>query len=101
MLRMRHHLDLEGESSRVVAGSADERAVAAAHAGCVLACRARAPARPPLKDAIQPPPAPDAPFSTGEVDWHPSFDEACEAAMESGKPVLLFQLLGRLDEEFC
>ena len=55
----------------------------------------------PLKDAIHPPPAPDRPFSTGMVDWHPSFDEACEAAVESGKPVLLFQLFGRLDEEFC
>jgi hypothetical protein len=37
----------------------------------------------------------------GLVPWHASFDEACAVARRSGKPVLLFQLLGRLDEEFC
>lgn len=39
--------------------------------------------------------------SPGLVDWHASFADACEAAEVSGKPVMLFQLLGRLDEEFC
>lgn len=37
----------------------------------------------------------------GLVSWHPSFEKACEAAKASGNPVLLFQLLGNLDEEFC
>jgi hypothetical protein len=37
----------------------------------------------------------------GLVRWHKSFDEACLAAKSSGKPVLLFQMLGRLDQEFC
>ena len=33
--------------------------------------------------------------------WHASHAAAVEAAAESGKPVLLFELFGRLDEEFC
>ena len=37
----------------------------------------------------------------GLVRWHPSFAAACKAAEQSGKSVLLFQLLGRLDQEFC
>ncbi|MGI9516501.1 MAG: hypothetical protein ACR2NP_05630 [Pirellulaceae bacterium] len=36
----------------------------------------------------------------GLIEWHESFAEACAASRESGKPVLLFQLLGRLDERF-
>jgi hypothetical protein len=37
----------------------------------------------------------------GQVTWHPSFSAACEAARTSGKPVLLFQMMGKLDEQFC
>jgi hypothetical protein len=37
----------------------------------------------------------------GKVKWHPSFEEACTAAQKSGKPVLLFQMMGKLDEQFC
>jgi hypothetical protein len=37
----------------------------------------------------------------GKVTWHPSFAAACEASKKSGKPVLLFQLLGKLDHQFC
>ena len=37
----------------------------------------------------------------GLVTWHGSRSEAQAAAAQSGKPVLLFQLLGRLDEAFC
>jgi hypothetical protein len=52
----------------------------------------------PMLDRLQPPPeAKPAP----KVAWHASFEKAVEAARTSGKPVLLFQLLGRLDEEFC
>jgi len=36
----------------------------------------------------------------GKVDWHADFETAKTAAVDSGKPVLLFQLLGKLDEEF-
>jgi hypothetical protein len=37
----------------------------------------------------------------GLVRWHADFASACAAAERSGKPVLLFQLLGRLDDELC
>jgi hypothetical protein len=37
----------------------------------------------------------------GKVRWHPDFDTACRAAAQSGKPVLLFQMMGRLDQKFC
>jgi hypothetical protein len=37
----------------------------------------------------------------GKVKWHADFTTACQAAEKSGKPVLLFQMMGRLDERFC
>ena len=37
----------------------------------------------------------------GFVRWHSSFEAAKTAAKRSGKPILLFQLLGKLDDEFC
>ena len=37
----------------------------------------------------------------GKVRWHADLAEACQAASKSGKPVLLFQMMGRLDEKFC
>jgi hypothetical protein len=37
----------------------------------------------------------------GLVGWHPDFAAACEAAKKSKKPVLLFQMMGKLDDQFC
>jgi hypothetical protein len=37
----------------------------------------------------------------GLVHWRASFAQAVAAAKHSGKPVLLLQLMGRLDDEFC
>jgi hypothetical protein len=37
----------------------------------------------------------------GKVRWHADFAAACRAAARSGKPVLLFHMMGRLDEKFC
>jgi hypothetical protein len=37
----------------------------------------------------------------GKVRWHADLDAACRAAGRSGKPVLLFQMMGRLDQKFC
>ncbi len=37
----------------------------------------------------------------GKVRWHKTFAAACRAAKQSGKPVLLFQMMGKLDERFC
>ena len=37
----------------------------------------------------------------GLVKWHKSFDDAKAAASKSGKPVLLFHMMGQLDKQFC
>jgi len=37
----------------------------------------------------------------GLVRWHESFEAACSASAKSGKPVLLFQMMGNLDDRFC
>src|SRR4051794_39091391 len=37
----------------------------------------------------------------GKVKWHPDIETARKAAARSGKPVLVFSLLGRLDERNC
>ncbi len=37
----------------------------------------------------------------GRVRWHNDFTAACTAAGQSGKPVFLFHMMGRLDEKFC
>ena len=37
----------------------------------------------------------------GKVRWHASFAAARAAAEKSGRPVLLFQLMGNLDDRFC
>ena len=37
----------------------------------------------------------------GKVRWHADFAAACAAAKTSGKPVLLFHLMGKLDDRFC
>jgi hypothetical protein len=61
----------------------------------ILAARtipAAAPAGPALANPkVQP----------GNVRWHKDFAAARAAAGKSGKPVLLFQMMGNLDERFC
>lgn len=37
----------------------------------------------------------------GRVRWHHNFAAACAAARASGKPVMHFQMMGRLDQELC
>jgi hypothetical protein len=37
----------------------------------------------------------------GKVKWHADFATACAASARSKKPVLLFHLMGRLDQQFC
>ena len=59
----------------------------------------------PLKNALAAPilplPAPGGSVAPGLVRWHPDAESALAAARESKKPVLLFQLLGRLDDALC
>ncbi len=37
----------------------------------------------------------------GAVIWHPTFDQALKASSKSKKPVMLFHLMGNLDDRFC
>jgi hypothetical protein len=37
----------------------------------------------------------------GKVKWHNNLDTACAASRKSGKPVLVFHLMGKLDDQFC
>lgn len=37
----------------------------------------------------------------GLVNWHADFATACEQSKQSGKPVLLFHMMGNLDDGFC
>ena len=47
-------------------------------------------------------PSKPAQVSTGLVEWHAGGLEAAkQASAVSGKPVLLFELFGNLDEVFC
>ena len=37
----------------------------------------------------------------GKVTWHKDLAAACTASAKSGKPVLLFHMMGKLDDQFC
>src|SRR6516165_8579734 len=37
----------------------------------------------------------------GKVKWHADFATACATSAKSGKPVLLFQMMGKLNDQFC
>lgn len=43
----------------------------------------------------------NAKVAPGKVRWHDDFATARAASKVSGKPVLLFQLMGNLDDRFC
>lgn len=51
------------------------------------------------------PPVPSSPnnptVEPGKVKWHKSLADAQVAAEKSGKPVLLFHMMGQLDKQFC
>lgn len=63
----------------------------------------------PVKDVVAntiPAPAPvvaaDNPtVEAGKVKWHKTLEDAQAASIKSGKPVLLFQMMGYLDKKFC
>lgn len=46
------------------------------------------------------PPVENPRVEPGKVSWHADFEAARRASGESGKPVMLFQLMGRLDQRF-
>lgn len=37
----------------------------------------------------------------GLVKWHKDLQSACDSSARTARPVLLFAMLGNLDEEFC
>jgi hypothetical protein len=37
----------------------------------------------------------------GKVKWHKTLADAQAASAKSGKPVLLFHMMGQLDKQFC
>ncbi len=55
----------------------------------------------PYKHRLAPSAQPSKKVAPGMVRWHRNEYEAVVAARTSGKPVLVFQLLGQLDDEFC
>jgi hypothetical protein len=55
----------------------------------------------PIRDALAVELVPSEDSRAGLVRWHPSLEAAELAAATSGRPILLFQLLGKLDDEFC
>jgi hypothetical protein len=61
-----------------------------------LLATTRAGTMPPTKDGFDNPAV-----EPGKVKWHRDFDTACKAAEKSGKPVFLFQMMGKLDDQFC
>jgi hypothetical protein len=60
----------------------------------------------PTKDIVVRDTAPQADAGNphvepGKVQWHKTLADACAASAKSKKPVLLFQMLGKLDDQFC
>ena len=51
--------------------------------------------------AVVPPAVANPKVQPGKVTWHRTFADACAASGRSGKPVLLFHLMGKLDDQFC
>ncbi len=53
--------------------------------------RAHKPALKPQQEKVAP----------GKVHWHRAIQTAMDASKQSGKPVLLFLMMGHLDDRFC
>jgi hypothetical protein len=51
----------------------------------------------PVRQAVAGPSADKFDLSRGGIDWKKGLD----AALHQGKPILLFQLLGNLDDVYC
>jgi hypothetical protein len=61
-----------------------------------------ATAATPAPSVVEKPAAEDNPrVKPGLVNWHASVADARAAAEKSGRPVLVFHMMGRLDRQFC
>ena len=70
----------------------------------ILTGSASVPEPPQGREPILPVAAPFAPGPDGKVDLAQTgigWVEGIDAALGRGKPILLFQLLGRLDDALC
>lgn len=59
------------------------------------------PGAPAVPVAAVAPSADNPSVAPGLVKWHPSFAAAQDAARRSGRPVLVFHMMGQLDKQFC
>lgn len=60
-----------------------------------------APAAASVPTAVVAPRGDNPSVAPGLVKWHASFADAQAAARVSGRPVLLFHMMGQLDKQFC
>ena len=68
----------------------------------LLLLLARSEGQPPTRQVALKKPAPNAKSAdTGGIHWLTSFDKARQQALRENKPVLLFQLFGKLDDSLC
>ncbi len=44
---------------------------------------------------------PDSPVTLGGAEWINDLEHARAASVETGKPILWFDMIGRLDENWC
>ncbi len=107
---VRKNLVIELPTKNLVKNSADlENALKKAELDMTKGKRVEAPIKQLVSAAATPavtyetatPVANNPKVTPGKVRWHAGFDEACRASRESGKPVLLFQMMGNLDDRFC
>jgi hypothetical protein len=63
--------------------------------------KARATPAAPKEDKLVSTKSDNPKVAPGKVVWHADLAAAEAAAKKSGKPVLLFQMMGRLDHKFC
>jgi hypothetical protein len=78
----------------------------AAAAAAVAVAADRPPASPaatvgPAPRTVEAAEADNPRVEPGLVRWHPTFADAQTAARKSGRPVLLFHMMGQLDRQFC
>lgn len=53
------------------------------------------------RSAVAVKPSDNPKVQPGLVEWNTDFETACAQSRKSGKPVLLFHMMGNLDDRFC
>lgn len=100
------HARRADETKKAVETGARRALAGQPEAARLLRDRGKADIEVPLKTAVKGASATTAEAGNpkvqpGLVKWHPDLATACEAAKRSGKPVLLFHMMGKLDDQFC